>query len=151
RVLEVLSVVALGEVGTLVRAARLAAGQGAEGHGLGCIEQEPQLQGGRQLGVKAVALVADGDLPVALFELPKRVARAAQRFLGAVDAGPRLHRLVQRDADASDRFLPFAAEPTLDELALLVGRLSLKGAGVEAGVAGGEADGAAGGAGAEHE
>src|SRR5438128_10459662 len=57
--LQVALVVALREVGALVTAARLLAGQSAKCHRLGRIEHETQLQGCRQLRVEAMAPVTE--------------------------------------------------------------------------------------------
>jgi len=50
-------IVAFGEIGALMRAARFLPGQSAEGYRLGGVQQEPELQCRRQLRVEAQAFV----------------------------------------------------------------------------------------------
>src|SRR5262245_17008355 len=80
--LEEILVVAFGEIGALMAAARFAPGQGAEGDGFGGIEQEAHLNGRRQLGIEAVALVGDGDLCKVLFQLDRKSTRLNSSHLG---------------------------------------------------------------------
>ena len=73
-------IVAGGEVGALVGAARLLAAQGRPDHGLGHVQHEGQLQGGDQLGVEGAAVVVERHAAEALLELAEVVGPPGQRL-----------------------------------------------------------------------
>ena len=75
--LQEVVVVAVGEVGSLVRAARLRALQRRVRDRLADIEQEAELDRRRELGVEALAVVVDGDVLEALLELADLLRRGA--------------------------------------------------------------------------
>ena len=72
-------IVAFGEVGALVRAARLLPAQGRLDDSFGDIEHEGHLQGGDPFGVERPTAILDGEIAEALLQPAQRVRGPRQR------------------------------------------------------------------------
>ena len=116
-------VVACGEVGALVGAARLLPAQARGEHALGDVEQVGELQRGDQLGVEAAAGVPDPDPGRAFLQLLEPVDPRGHVGPGPVDPGGVLHRRLHLGPDGGDGVVSGRGAEEPLEAAYLVGRL----------------------------
>ena len=84
-------VVALGEIGALVRSAGLGALQSGLDHGFGNVEHEGKLEGGDEVGVEGERVIVERESGEALLEMAKSFGAGGEGGFGAVDTGAGLH------------------------------------------------------------